>query len=161
MRKSFALVVLLCTFWGRAAAFDYARYEESSVETLVERAAAFDIHESGQSVLTPPRPVHLRAWVHSYPEPCPDDLPALLMRTVGIAEPPPMKWCMTVKGEKGSLVNVWVQDSFAHFIAEEYRSGEEIELWALWLFVNASDRKPYFVANAIGPAAIASPADGT
>jgi hypothetical protein len=48
-------------------------------------------------------------------------------------------------------VNLWLQDSFAQLVSEEYRLGEEIELWALWLFVNASDRKPYFVVNAIGP----------
>ena len=34
----------------------------------------------------------------------------------------------------------------------EYELGDGIELWALWLFVNASDRKPYFIVNAIGPA---------
>jgi hypothetical protein len=161
MGKTFAAAVLLGSFSWSASAFDYARYENSSVEALMERAAAFDVHESGQSVLTPPQPVHLRAAVHSYPKACPDELPAIAMRTVGISEPPSMKWCMTVKGEKGSLVNLWVQDSFAHFIAEEYELGDEIELWALWLFVNASDRKPYFVLNAIGPAAEPGTADGT
>ena len=161
MGKTFAAAVLLASFSWSASAFDYTRYKDSSVEALIERAAAFDVHESGQSVLTPPQPIHLRAAVHSYPKACPDELPAIAMRTVGIAEPPSMKWCMTVKGEKGSLVNLWVQDSFAYAIAEEYELGEEIELWALWLFVNASDRKPYFVLNAIGPAEESGTADGT
>lgn len=161
MGKAIAIVVFFSSFSWSASAFDFARYESSSVEALIERSAAFDVHESGQSVLTPPQPVHLRAAVHSYPKACSDELPAIAMRTVGIAEPPSMKWCMTVKGAKGSLVNFWVQDSLAHFIEEEYELGDEIELWALWLFVNASDRKPYFVLNAIGPAEILDNADGT
>lgn len=160
MSKVLGVLVFFAAFSASAAEFDYARYGDSSIENLMERAEAFDAHESGQSVLTPPQPVHLRANVHSYPTACSDELPALLMRTVGIVKPPPMKWCMSVKGDNGSVVNLWVQDSFAPFVAEEYELGEEIELWALWLFVNASDRKPYFVVNAIGPMAVDGSQDG-
>ena len=147
-----AFTLLMAGISQDPAAFNYARYEESTIEAVIKRADAFDSHESGQSVLTPPLPFHLRAAVESYPTICPDELPHLLMRTVGIPNPPPMGWCMKVKGESGAVVNLWVQDSFAQFITEEYDLGQDIELWALWLFVNDSDRKPYFVVNGIGPA---------
>jgi hypothetical protein len=161
MGRKLAFAVLLCSFSCSALEFNYARYEHSSIEALVERAAAFHTHEAGQSVLMPPQAVHLRGAVQSYPIACSDQLPNLLMRTIGIADPPAMKWCMSVKGEKGSVISLWVQDSFAHFVAEEYELDDEIELWALWLFVNASDRKPYFVVNAIGPAEEPEAEDGT
>lgn len=149
---SVTVLALLAALSGQAPSFNYARYEASDVDALIERAEAFDVHESGQSVLTPPLAVHLRAAIVSFPQPCPDELPTMFLRVVRVADPPSMKWCMRVKGKSGQTVNLWVQDSFAHFVAEEYRLGEEIELWALWLFVNATDRKPYFVVNAIGPA---------
>jgi len=153
MSSGISTLVLL-TLGASAPAFNYARYEASSVDELLERAAAFDIHETGQSILTPPRPVHIRAPIASYPQACPDDMPAMLLRAVGVKEPPAMKWCMTVQGTSGQRVNLWVQDSFAPRIAEEYKLGDEIEVWALWLFVNATDRKPYFVVNAIGEAEV-------
>ena len=152
MYNFIALAVLVTGITQDPAAFNHARYEDSTIEALIERAEAFDSHESGQSVLTPPLPMHLHASVESYPKTCSDELPHLLMRTVKIPDPPPMGWCMKVKGESGAVVNVWVQDSVAPFIAEESELGQAIELWTLWLFVNASDRKPYFIVNGIGPA---------
>jgi hypothetical protein len=148
---SAAVLVFLAALSGQASSFDYARYDASDVDALIERAAAFDIHESGQSVLTPPLAVHLHAAIVSIPQACPDELPNMFLRVVGVPDPPSMKWCMRVKGKSGETVNLWLQDSFAQLVSEEYRLGGEIELWALWLFVNASDRKPYFVVNAIGP----------
>ena len=152
MWKLIAGVVLMLSPAASAAAFDYGRYEDSSVEELIERASEFDIHESGQSVVTPPQPVHLYTALQRYPQPCSGELPTLLLRAIGISEAPQMNWCMTVRGESGQTVNLWVQDSFAPRIREEYELGGGIELWALWLFVNASDRKPYFIVNAIGAA---------
>lgn len=149
---SAAMLLLLAALSGQEPSFDYARYEASDVEALIKRAAAFDVHESGQSLLTPPLAVHLRAAIVSFPKACPDELPAMLLRAVKVPDPPSMKWCMRVKGKSGETVNLWVQDAFAHAVSEEYGLGDEIELWALWLFVNASDRKPYLVVNAIGPA---------
>ena len=163
MSSGIAAIVFLAALGGSPPAFDHTRYEESSVDALLERAAAFDIHESGQSVLTPPLPVHIRAPIVTYPQECPDDMPTMFLRVVGVKEPPAMKWCMAVQGASGQRVNMWVQDSFAPSIVEEYELGDEIELWALWLFVNATDRKPYFVVNAIGAAneTIVEQLDGT
>jgi hypothetical protein len=163
MSSGIAGLFFLAAIGGSSSAFDYARYEDSSVDALLKRAAVFDIHESGQSVLTPPRPVHIRAPIVSYPKTCGDEMPAMFLRVVGVKEPPAMKWCMSVQGVSGQTVNLWVQDSFTSFIAEEYELGDEIELWALWLFVNATDRKPYLVVNAIGAAEepIAEQPDGT
>ena len=153
------LTLLLAISNWPAESFDYGRYVDSSLDALIERALAFDIHESGQSVLTPTKPVHLHAPLLSFPKPCPDELPLLLLRTTGASKSPPMKWCMQVKSESGQPINMWVQDSVAPFIKEEYELGDEIELWAIWLFVNASDRKPYFVVNSIGPSNESSPND--
>jgi hypothetical protein len=163
MHTGLALAVVMVVLTGQAQTFDYTRYEASSVDALIERASAFDTHESGQSVLTPPLPVHIRAPIVSFPKDCPDYLPATALRILGVSDPPSMKWCMSVKGDSGQTVNLWIQDSFAHFVREEYEVGDEIELWALWLFVNATDHKPYFVVNAIGPAVEPLPVqpDGT
>ena len=152
MWKLIAGVVLMLSPAASAAAFDYGRYEESSIEELIESASEFDIHEAGQSVVMPPRPVHLYTAIHRYPKPCSGELPTLLLSAIGISEAPQMNWCMVARGESGQTVNLWVQDSFAPRRREEYELGDGIELWALWLFVNASDRKPYFIVNAIGPA---------
>ena len=153
------LTLFLAVSNAPAESFDYSRYVDSSLDSLIERALAFDIHESGQSVLTPTKPVHLHAPLLSLPKPCPDELPILLLRTTGASESPSMRWCMQVKSESGQPINMWVQDSVAPFIKEEYQLGDRIELWAIWLFVNATDRKPYFVVNSIGPAIETSASD--
>lgn len=133
------------------ADFDFDRYEDTTLEAILQRTRAFDHHDDGQSVLTPPLSLHFKARIESMPKACPDKLPLMYMRAVGVVEQPSMKWCMGLRGAGDVVVSAWVQDSVAPFVAQEYQLGDELELWAVWLFVNASDRKPYFVVNAIGP----------
>ncbi len=72
---------------------------------------------------------------------------------------PSINTCMQIESKKGERIGVFIQDSIAGYVEKEYGLGQEIHLWSLWLFVNASDKKPYFVINAIGDAERGGPPD--
>ena len=132
--------------------FVYASYASADIDDLVEQSRSFTPEENtGQTVLTPPKKVHLIAHLESYPKACPEQLPVLLLKTVGIQDPPPMGRCMQLRSKSGVVVNTWIQESISDFVEEEYALGDSIEVRALWLFVNGSNKKPYFLVNSIGP----------
>jgi hypothetical protein len=147
--------LLLALLFSSASAdveFNHASYTSADIDELVEQSRHYTPEETtGQTLLTPPIKVHLLAQVESYPEPCPDELPHILLKTVRVPDPPPMGRCMQLRSKTGSVVNTWIQESISDFVREEYALGEPIEVRALWLFVNGSDKKPYFVINGIGP----------
>ena len=148
------LAILTALLAGGLASpsFDYASYERKSVEELLERSKSFDPDKTeGQSLLMPPKRVHLSAQLVSHPKPCDDFLPKLLLKTTGVSDPPEMGHCMQLGAQDGTKINLWVQGTIAPYVKDEYEIGDTVEVWALWLFVNSSDRKPYFIVNAIGP----------
>lgn len=146
------LFALLAAATRAAAAFDYASYQPADIDELIEQSRGYTPEETeGQTLFTSPRKVRLVAELHAYPWPCPDLLPHTLLKTIGVAEPPPMARCMQLRSSGGGVVLLWIQESIAEFVEEEYALGDPIEVRALWLFVNGSDKKPYFVVNGIGP----------
>ena len=57
---------------------------------------------------------------------------------------------MSIETTNGHILGLYIQDSIAGFIKEEYEIGDKMHLWTMWIFVNSSDNKPYFLINAIG-----------
>jgi hypothetical protein len=148
----YLLLALLFSSASAEGEFNYASYTSADIDELVEQSRHFTPGETtGQTLLTPPKKVHLLAQVESYPKPCPDELPHILLKTVRVLDPPPMGRCMQLRSQSGSIINAWIQESISDFVREEYALGDPIEVRALWLFVNGSDKKPYFVINGIGP----------
>jgi hypothetical protein len=141
---------------GDLYAFDYASYELRDLDEVISQAKAYDPEKTtGQSVLMPPQRIHLYEKVARYPFKC-ESRPIVVMLAMAIKrkeqEMPPMNYCMQIQSKNGEKIAVVVQNSIADYVEKEYDLGQKIHLWSLWLFVNASDKKPYFVINAIGEA---------
>ena len=149
---------LLCLFVlllsQNAFAFDYASYESKDLDDIVSASAAYDPEKTeGQSLLIPPPRIHLYEKLVRYPFKC-DARPILLMLATAMSrtidEMPAINTCMQIESKNGEKIGAFIQDSIAGHVEKEYAIGEKIHLWSLWLFVNSSDKKPFFVINAIG-----------
>jgi hypothetical protein len=157
---SFLLVLFVS---GSVSAFDYASYEPKDLDDIITASKAYDPEKTtGQSLLRPPPRVHLHEKLARYPFKC-DTRPIVFMLALAmnrtIDEMPPMNTCMQIESKKGEKIGAFIQDSIAGYVEEEYAIGQKIHLWSLWLFVNSSDKKPFFVVNGIGDAEQTAPPD--
>jgi hypothetical protein len=153
-RILFVLVVLL--FVGNAYAFDYESYKLRDLDEVIGEAKAYDPEKTtGQSLLVPPHRIHFYEKIAGYPFKC-EASPVVLMLAMAMnrteQEMPAISNCMQIQSKSGEKIGVFIQDSIAGYVEKEYSLGQKIHLWSLWLFVNSSDKKPYFVINAIGDA---------
>jgi hypothetical protein len=156
MMKGVLLSVVALLFAGNVWAFDYASYKARDLDDVIKEARAYDPEKTtGQSLLTPPHRIHLYEKIARHPFKC-DTAPISLMLAMAMnrseQEMPALNNCMQIQSKSGEKIGVFIQESIAGFVEKEYDLGQEIHLWSLWLFVNSSDKKPYFVINAIGDA---------
>lgn len=132
-------------------------YESRDLDDIIDEAKRYDPDKTtGQSLLTPPPTIHLFERLVRYPFKCDDARPIALMLSMATnrteQEMPAINNCMVIQSKSGEKIGLFIQDSIAGYVEKEYDLGQEIHLWSLWLFVNSSDKKPYFVINAIGEA---------
>lgn len=147
------LIIFTLLYAGNIWAFDYSSYELRDAEEIYQESKNYDPDEKeGQSVLTPALRIHLYEKIYRFPEKCDAFLATSILKVGGIPKDsiPPINYCMSIETSKGNKIGLYVQDSIARFVEEEYEIGDKMHLWTLWIFVNSSDKKPYFVVNAIG-----------
>jgi hypothetical protein len=161
--KRMILIFLPLMLAGNLYAFDYSSYELRDLDEIISESKMYEPEKTtGQSLLMPPRRIHLYEKLVRYPFKC-DCRPIVFMLGMALNrtedEMPLINTCMQIESKKGEKIGVFKQDSIAGYIEKEYGLGQEIHLWSLWLFVNASDKKPYFVINAIGNPEQTAPLD--
>jgi hypothetical protein len=148
------LLFALCVV--NAHAFDYATYELRDLDQVIRESKVHGHNEvEGQRVMIPPPRIHLYETVAKYPFKC-DGTPTTWMLAMAlnrtIEEMPFISNCMLIESRNGEKIAAFIQDSIAPFVEKEYRIGDKIHLWSVLLFVNSSDKKPYFVVHGIGEA---------
>ena len=154
--KRMILILLAVLLAGNLYAFDYASYNLRDLDEIIAESKMYDPEQtSGQSLLIPPPRIHLYEKLVGYPFKC-DGQPVVFILAMAlnktVDEMPSINSCMQIESKTGEKIGVFAQDSIAQYIEKEYHPGQKIHLWSLWLFVNSSDKKPYFVINAIGDA---------
>lgn len=166
-RKILILLTLLSA--GSLYAFDYASYKFKDLDEIVCKSKFYDPERTeGQSLLIPPPRIHLFEKLIRYPFKCdgqPIEYLLMVATRLPIEKIPSVNMCMQIESRNGEKIVVFIQDSISEYVQKEYELGQKIHLWASWLFVNSSDKKPYFVVNGIGPPEdaeqVASPEGGT
>ena len=152
--KKIMLILLVLLFAGNLQAFDFQSYKLRDLDEIINESNLYDPEKTeGQSLLIPPHRIHLYEKIIKYPFKCDGELiQFLLIMTTGVPKEklPSVNTCMQIESRKGVKIGVFIQDSIAEYIEKEYELGQRIHLRCLWLFVNSSDKKPYFVVNAIG-----------
>jgi hypothetical protein len=148
------LILVALLLGGNVYAFDYASYKLRDLDEIVNESTMYDPEKTtGQSLLIPPPRIHLYEKLVRYPFKC-DARPIVFMLAMALKrtedEMPAINMCMQIESKNGKKIGVFIQDSVAGFVEKEYVLGQKIHLWSSWLFVNSSDKKPYFVINAIG-----------
>ncbi len=161
--KWMILIVLALLLAGNLHAFEYASYELKDLDDVINESKKYEPEKTtGQSLLTPPPRIHLYEKLIRYPFKC-DARPIVFMLAKALDrtenDMPSINTCMQIESKKGEKIGVFLQDSIAVFVEKEYDLGQNIHMWSLWLFVNCSDKKPYFVINAIGNPERAATAD--
>ena len=161
--KCMILIMLSSVLAGNLYAFDYSSYELRDLDEIIRESKIYEPEKTtGQSLLMPPRRIHLYEKLVRYPFKC-DCRPIVFLLAMALGktekEMPSINTCMQIESKKGEKIGVFIQDSIAGYVEKGYALGQEIHLWSLWLFVNASDKKPYFVINAIGNPEQAAPPD--
>ena len=154
MHRIMSILILLLSA-GNLYAFDYQSYALRNLDEIVKESKSYDPEKTeGQSLLIPPPKIHLFERLVRYPFKCDDARPIAYLLALALGrtedEMPSIKTCMVIESKSGEKVGVFIQDSIAHYVEEEYVLDQKIHLWSSWLFVNSSDHKPYFVINAIG-----------
>ncbi len=109
-------------------------------------------YEDGQSIPSPIPKVHLYEKIHGFPFQCDASLVGHILTATGVPGDsiPQINYCMSIESSTGAVFNLYIQDSIASYVEEEYKQGSKIHLYAMWIFVNISDKKPYFLVNGIG-----------
>jgi hypothetical protein len=153
--KKITTILLLLLFAGNLYAFDYQSYKLRDLDEIISESRLYDPEmNTGQSLLIPPHRIHLFEKLVKYPFKCEDAFPIAIMLAMALGrtedEMPSISTCMVIESKTGEKIGVFIQDSIAQYIEKEYEPGQKIHLWSLWLFVNSSDKKPYFVINGIG-----------
>lgn len=124
------------------------------LDDVIEESKQYSDHGqvSGQAVLTRPPKIHLFESLKTYPWECDASFATDYIALLGVPRDqiPSISYCIRVKSKKGIIIKMYIQDSISKFVRKEYRIGDNIHLWTRWIFVNHSDKKPYFVVNAIG-----------
>jgi len=161
--KKILLILLTIQLASSGYAFDYDSYKLRDLDEVINEAKAYDPEKTeGQSLLIPPHRIHLYERLVRYPFEC-DCRPIVVLLAMALsrtaAEMPSINTCMQIESKTGQKIGVFVQDSIAQYVEKEYALGQGIHLWSLWLFVNSSDKLPYFIINAIGPAKQADATD--
>jgi hypothetical protein len=155
------LIWVALLYAGNLYAFDYVSYKPRDLDEIIGESKIYDPEKTtGQSLLTPPPRIHLYEKLVRYPFKC-DTRPIVLMLAMAFNrkedEMPLINTCMQIESKTGEKIGVFIQDSIAQYVEKEYDLGQKVHLWSMWLFVNSSDKKPYFVINAIGDAVPSTP----
>jgi len=160
--KWMILILPALVLSGNLYAFDYASYKLRDLDEIINESKMYDPEKTtGQSLLTPPHRIHLYEKLVRYPFKCEGSPIVLLLATAlnrRVDKMPSISTCMQIESKAGEKIGVFIQDPIAQYVEKEYALGQNIHLWSLWLFVYSSEKKPYFVINAIGdPEQAASP----
>jgi len=153
MKALLIFVALTISLTSQAEDFNYSSYKNTPLAEILEESKLYDPEKKeGQSILMPSPKIHLFEMLSMFPKKCDTFLPIFVLNTIGIptGSLPPINYCMSIKTEDNVYVNLYIQDSIAGFVAEEYKLGDKIHLNVMWLFVNSSDKKPYFLVNGLG-----------
>lgn len=153
MKNTILTITLVLSVNSFANEFNYSAYELKDADVIFEESKLYDPEETeGQSVLLPSPKLHLIEKIVKFPYKCDTTLVPIVLVTIGVPKEnvPPINYCMTIETTKGEKLGLYIQDSIAKYVNEEYEIGSKIHLWVMWLFVNSSDRKPYFLVNSIG-----------
>lgn len=154
MRK-IIVILLLLLLAGNLHAFDSQSYKLRDLDEIINESKLYDPEKTtGQSLLIQPPRIHLFEKLVRYPFKCDDTRPIAFLLAMALGrmedEMSSINTCMVIESKTGEKIGVFIQDSIAQYVEKEYEIGQKIHLWSLWLFVNSSDKKPYFVINAIG-----------
>lgn len=152
--KKLIMILLAITITNNLYAFDYESYRLRDLDEIIIESKLYNPEETrGQALIIPPQKIHLYEKLVMYPFKCDCNfINGLLVMATGLTREklPSVNTCMQIESKSGVKIGAFIQDSIAGYVEKEYEIGQKIHLWSLWLFVDASDEKPYFVINAIG-----------
>ena len=146
-------LIALLLVAGASPAFDKSEYLLKDVDQIMTESKRYlGDYTEGQSIPQPIPKLRLYEKVYRFPSSCDAELVIQILQVTGIPEDsiPPINHCMSIESAKGEIFHLYVQDSIARYIEEEYEIGDRIYLWVMWIFVNISDKKPYFLVNGLG-----------
>ena len=148
MKFHFYFLILLFSF--NLEAFDKNSYKPTVLsDLLVKSANIMSGKESGQSIIAPPERLLLNAKILELPKRCNAHSYVQMIMNVSNIKIPPINYCMKIVTDSGTSLNLFVQDSLSNSISSHYAVNQKVDLYALWIMVNASDKLPYFILNAI------------
>ncbi len=132
--------------------FDYSSYEESTLNSILERSdAILNLHQDdkGIEIINPVVRVSLSEELARMPYKCESGFLLKIMKMVRfqIDTFPPINYCVDVKSDSGRTVKFFVQDGLVERIKQEATVGTNISLWALWVYSSGFDGLPRFLMN--------------
>lgn len=151
--RQIPVLILLLLFAGNSTAFDESAYKPMDVDQImIDSKRYLGDYEVGQSIPSPIPKVRLNEKIYRFPYQCDASLVGQILTATGVPRDsiPQINHCMSIESSTGAVFDLYIQDSIASYVEEEYKPGSEIHLYAMWIFVNISDKKPYFLVNGIG-----------
>ena len=144
------LVFILLPLTGNA--FDYSSYEIETLDNIIKRSnVILDEHkdEKGIELISPTIRIAIKDKIMKMPYKCDNGALLKFMSMVGYKADklPPINYCIDLKSNSGVVVTFHVQDTLVQYLNEEVKVGENITLWALWIYSSGFDGLPRFLAN--------------
>src|SRR5262249_32856917 len=113
-----------------ASAFDYDRFQEVDLDTLLAK-----VRPASGVDLFPVIPLRLKVTLAAYGEPCQTGFLMKSMSMAGIANPSvKITRCIQVRSAKGQQIRVFIQDEVANFLPKEVPLGTVVVLFTVHLY---------------------------
>ncbi|PKI16286.1 hypothetical protein [Colwellia sp. 12G3] len=146
----FLCYFLVLMFSFNLQALDKKSYKPTMLpDLLIKSAAIAEGKTLGQSIILPPERLFLTANILELPKRCNAHSYVQMIMNMSQIKIPPINYCMKVATDSGVSLNLFVQDTLSKSIVSHYKVNQSVNLYSLWIMVNASDKLPYFIINAI------------
>jgi len=145
-------VLLIILYSGFSYGFDYAAYEKETLDGIISKSnVVLDSHvgDEGVDIINPVLPFALHETLEKMPYNCDSNGLVSFMSMIGFDKEkiPPANHCVKIKSKSGVSVTFYVQDTLVEYIRNECKTGEKIQIWAIWVFSNGFDRLPRLLMN--------------
>jgi len=150
MRYILVFINILLSFG--AYGFNTSSYQNETLNNIIKRSNVIvDLHgdDKGIEIIRPTARVFLKENLAKMPYKCSSDGLLKIMKVAGFNANnfPPINYCIDIKSKSGVTAIFYVQDSLVEFINKEVKVGDNVKLWALWVYSNGFDRLPRFLVN--------------
>lgn len=151
MPKKSVLAFILITICQCVLAFDFSAYPLKNVDDIIrqERAADGKEGQPGIKIMSPPPKLSFDGRLESLPAPCNTGFMHQVMKMLGFRpeQLPPIHTCLRVRSAKGEILTVFIQDAVSEYIGKEVKLGEELRLYAMYLYFSKQTQLPMFLVN--------------